>query len=254
MGDPWRSVQLTRHRERPRPPAFVRELAKGFVELGGDRSNARDMGLLAGVAKVAGYDALVLAHRPNTAAIGAVGLRTAVRLLALAERFGLAVVTVVDVAGLHPDGPPHGPMWPAAGRAIERFLAVDVPTVALLVGEGVGAAALAFVVSDQLVALEHAYLAPSAPEAVSAIVWRDSEHAADAARMMHVSVDRLVQLGMCDAVVPEGEGAHLGPAAVIEMAGQAVATALQTAVALAAQERRQRRIARFRAAGSWSHE
>ncbi len=249
--DAWRSVELSRHPDRPRPPAFVAALTTGLVELAGDRLLVDDEGLGAAVGKVGEVRALVLYCKPAQPNLGAGGLRKATRLLGLAERFGLAVITFVDVHGLHPTELPHGPMWPAVGRALQRFMDVEAPTVAVLTGEGVSGGALALSVTDRLIVLEHAYLAPSAPEAVSAILWRAPERAPDAARLTRRASADLVQMGVATAVVPEGEGAHVDPRGVIERTGEVLAAELSLARGIAAGERRERRSQRFRALGLW---
>jgi acetyl-CoA carboxylase carboxyl transferase subunit alpha len=242
----WDSVSLARHAARPRPLAYVQALVTGFEELAGDRLVIEDPELVGGVGLVAGERAMVLACRHGPSGFGAGGLRKAMRLVHLAERFDLAVVSFVDVAGQHPTSSPHGPMWPAVGAALECFMEAAVPTISVLTGEGVSGGALALSVSDRLIALEHAFLAPNSPEAVSAILWRDAARAPDAAAMMRLTSADLVQLGLCTRVVPEGRGAHQDAAKVIADTGEALRAELALARAVPASERLSRRAARFR--------
>jgi acetyl-CoA carboxylase alpha subunit len=211
MVDAWRAVELCRHPQRPRPPDFVAHLVSDWVPLRGDRVSGDDPALMAGVGSLAGLPVGVLAHVPGGNDLGPAGLRKALRLVRLAERFDRTVVLFVDVRGRHVSSEA---MWPVVGEALERFMRASVPLVTVLCGEGVSGGALAFCVSDRLVALEYAYLAPNSPEAVSAIVWRDPGRAAEAAKLMRITSDDLVELGLCSRVIPEGQGAHAERASV----------------------------------------
>lgn len=220
---PWHSVELTRHPERPRPPQFVTALVSDFFELHGDRSVLEDPALLAGLGRLQGGAAIVvLAQRHDVNGLGPASLRKAARLVRLAERFALPVVTFVDDPGIHLSGAAQGAMWTAVGQLIEVFLSTPVPTLAVLCGEGASGGAVALSIADRLIALQHAYLAPIAPEAAAAILWRDPTRAADAATLLRLSVADMRCAGLPVVCVDEGPGAHLDSAAVIAKVGVAL--------------------------------
>jgi acetyl-CoA carboxylase alpha subunit len=180
-------------------------MVQEWVELCGDRAVVDDPALMAGTGRIGRHRAAVLACRPAGADFGAGGLRKAMRMLELAERFGLAVVTIVQVSGHHPSGPQDGAMWLAVGQCMDRFLATTAPTLAVLVGEGVSGGALALTVCDRLIALENSFLCATAPEGVAAILWRQPGRAAQAAELLRLGTEEPLRLGLCDEVIPEGD-------------------------------------------------
>ncbi|HET6344696.1 MAG TPA: carboxyl transferase domain-containing protein [Myxococcota bacterium] len=203
MHGSWTTVERARDPARPRPPRFVTALVRDFVELHGDRVAVDDPGVLAGVGTCEGHRAVILAQRHGAQGVGAGGLRKAVRMLRLAERFDLPLITFVDDAGLHRTDGGHGALWPAVGATLEAFLGARVPLVAVLCGEGVSGVAVALSVCDRLIVLEHAYIAPVSPEGAAAILWRDPARAADAAALMGLGAQTLMELGLGSRVVLE---------------------------------------------------
>lgn len=251
MHDAWTSVELSRHPERPRPAYFVDALIDGLVELRGDRVSVDDPGIYTGIGRFLGQRLAVAAYRPDRGDAGAGGLRKVMRLVSFAERFQLPLVTFIDVVGRHPTDAPHGPMWPAVGQTLERLMQANVPTVAVLVGEGVSGGALALCATDRLIALENAYLAANAPEAVAGILWRDANRAQDAARLLRLTTDELVRAGLCDAVVPEGAGAHTNPQAICHALKSILDTQLTAACSIDPAQRCMLRQQRFVAKEVW---
>jgi acetyl-CoA carboxylase carboxyl transferase beta subunit len=204
--DPWESLQSIRSPEWPRAPRLAREATGSFFELRGDRAGSEDPSCVAGIGTLGGARVLVLAldheRRPGPAAY-----RKAARCVHLAGRLGIPVVTLVDTPGADPseESEAGGIAW-AIAALFEAMLSVPVPVVAVLTGEGGSGGALAFAAGDVLLAYEGAVFAVIAPELAAEILWRDADRAADAARLLKMGAAALLDLGICDAVLPGGPG------------------------------------------------
>jgi acetyl-CoA carboxylase carboxyl transferase subunit alpha len=241
---PWQKTQVARHADRPKATDYIKGLITDFTALAGDRAFADDAALLGGLGRFRGRSVMVLgiekgsdtesrvAH--NFGMVRPDGYRKARRLIGLAGRFGLPVLTFVDTAGAYPgiDAEARG-QAEAIAQSIEACLAAPVPIVATIIGEGGSGGAIAIAVGDAVLMLEHAVYSVISPEACAAILWRDSAHAEEAAEALRLTADDLKRLKLVDSVVPEPlGGAHRAPADAINSVGEALAEALAPLVAL----------------------
>lgn len=235
---PWQKTQVARHPARPHARHFVSRLITDFLPLAGDRAFADDRAILAGVGRFRGRAVAVLGTEKGDDTDGRVahnfgmsrpeGYRKARRMLDLAGRFGLAVLTFVDTPGAYPgvDAEARG-QAEAIARSIEACLAAPVPIVATIIGEGGSGGAIALAAADRVLMLEHAVYSVISPEGCASILWRDSAQAEAAAEAMKMTAADLKSLGLIDAIVPEPlGGAHRSPEAAIDAAGEAIAAAL----------------------------
>ena len=221
--DVWARVQLARSLRRPRTLEFVAAMADEFVELHGDRLYGDDAAIVAGLARIGGRRVVVVGQqkgadtdeniRRNFGMPHPEGYRKAMRAMELAERFGLPVVTFVDVPGAHP-GPESEErgIAEAIARSIGLMSRLRTPIVTVITGEGGSGGALAIAVGDVVIALENAVYSVISPEGCASILWRSTDEAATAAAAMRMSAADQLALGVVDLVVPEpGEGAHAEP-------------------------------------------
>ena len=219
----WARVQLARNLRRPRTLEFIAAMADDFVELHGDRLFGDDEAMVAGLARIGGRRVVVIGQqkgddtdeniRRNFGMPHPEGYRKAMRVMELAERLGLPVVTFVDVPGAHP-GPESEErgIAEAIARSIGLMTRLRTPIVAVITGEGGSGGALAIAVGDVVIALENAVYSVISPEGCASILWRTSDEAATAAAAMRMSAADQHALGVIDIVVPEpGEGAHAEP-------------------------------------------
>lgn len=236
--DPWQKTQVARHPERPRFRDYVSALTTDFVELAGDRKFAEDAAVLGGVGKFLGRPAVIMGHekgrttqerlKHNFGMARPEGYRKAVRLMDMAEKFKLPVVTLVDTAGAYPGlGAEERGQAEAIARSTERCLTLGVPMVAVIVGEGGSGGAVALASANVVLMLEHAIYSVISPEGAASILWKDSARAKDAAAAMRITAQDLLQLKVIDGIVPEPVGgAHRDPATTIARVGDTVAEAL----------------------------
>ncbi len=241
---PWQKVQVARHPERPHALDYIGALITEFVPLAGDRAFAEDQAIVGGIGRFRGHSVMVLGTEKGADTEARVkrnfgmarpeGYRKARRLMRLAERFGLPVLTFVDTAGAYPgvDAESRG-QAEAIARAIETCLDIKVPLVAAIIGEGGSGGAIALAAGNAVLMLEHAVYSVISPEGCASILWRDGEHARDAAEALRLTAQDLLRLGVVDRVVPEPlGGAHRQPGAAIEALGEAVNDALQPLIGL----------------------
>jgi acetyl-CoA carboxylase carboxyl transferase subunit alpha len=231
---PWQKTQVARHPDRPHFKDYVAGLFEDFIPLAGDRNFGEDAAIVGGFARLAGRRVMLIGHekgddtasrlRHNFGMAKPEGYRKAVRLMALAGRFGLPVVTLVDTAGAFPgvQAEERG-QAEAIARSTEECLALEVPMVAAIVGEGGSGGAIAIAAANRVLMLEHSVYAVISPEGCASILWRTAEKAADAAEAMRVTAADLKQLGVVERIVPEPVGgAHRDPAAAIAGLGRAL--------------------------------
>jgi acetyl-CoA carboxylase carboxyl transferase subunit alpha len=220
----WRRVQLARNLNRPRTLEFLRAIADEVIELHGDRGFGDDPAMVAGFARIEGRRIAFVGQqkgadteeniRRNFGMPHPEGYRKAMRIMELAERFSLPVVTFVDVPGAHP-GPESEErgIADAIARSIGLMSRLRTPIVAIITGEGGSGGALAIAVGDVVIALENAVYSVISPEGCAAILWRTADEAPTAALAMRMSAQDQLELGVVDRVIPEpGEGAHAEPA------------------------------------------
>ena len=251
---PWQKTQVARHPERPHFKDYVAGLFDDFLPLAGDRAFADDQAILGGLARFRGRKVMVIGHekgddtasrlRHNFGMGKPEGYRKAIRLMELADRFGLPVLTLVDTSGAFPgvQAEERG-QAEAIARSTETCLALGVPLVAAIVGEGGSGGAIALATGNRVLMFEHAVYSVISPEGCASILWRTADKAADAAEAMKVTAQDLARLGLIDSIVPEPlGGAHRDPAAAIAALGDAMATSLDDLAGLdAASLRRDRR-------------
>ena len=231
---PWQKTQVARHPMRPHFKDFVALAFTDFVPLGGDRLYGEDEAIVGGLARLGGRRVMLIGHekghdtesriRHNFGMGKPEGYRKAIRLMEMAGRFGLPVVTLVDTSGAFPgvEAEERG-QAEAIARSTEACLALPVPMVAVIVGEGGSGGAVALASAERVLMFEHAIYSVISPEGCASILWRTSDKAADAAEAMKVTAQDLLALKVIDRIVKEPTGgAHRDPAA----AAQALASAI----------------------------
>lgn len=258
---PWQKTQVARHPARPHMRDYIEKIFTGFMPLGGDRCFGEDQAIIGGFARLGddygGRRVMLIGHekghdtqsriRHNFGMGKPEGYRKAIRLMELASRFGLPVVTLVDTSGAFPgvEAEERG-QAEAIARSTEACLALGVPMVATIVGEGGSGGAVALASAERVLMLEHAIYSVISPEGCASILWRTAEKAADAAEAMKVTAQDLLSLGVIDRIVPEPiGGAHRDPAAACKALGKAIAEELAGLAGKSADELRNLRAERF---------
>ena len=258
---PWQKVQVARHPERPHCLDYVGSLITDFVPLAGDRTFAEDSAVIGGIGRFRGRSVVALGTekgadtqarlRHNFGMAKPEGYRKARRLMRLAERFKLPVLTFVDTSGAFPgiDAEARG-QAEAIAHAIETCLDIRVPFVASIIGEGGSGGAIAIAAGNTVLMLEHAIYSVIPPEGCSAILWRDGEHAAEAAEALRLTAQDLLRLGVIDRVVEEPlGGAHRAAKEAVEKLGEAIDEALRPLLGLDGSALRAQRREKFLAMG-----
>jgi len=258
---PWQKTQVARHPQRPHFSDYVRKLIEDFTPLAGDRKFGEDEALLGGFGRFRGESVCVIGHEKGSTTEARIkhnfgmarpeGYRKAVRLMELADRFDIPVISLVDTAGAYPgiDAEARG-QAEAIARSTEACLNLGVPNVAVIIGEGGSGGAIAIATANVVIMLEHAIYSVISPEGAASILWRDTTKAQEAATNMKITARDLEQFGVVDEVVPEPPGgAHRQPEATIAAVGNAVAGALQGLRDLPRDEVRSRRQQKFLAIG-----
>lgn len=254
---PWQKTQVARHPARPHFRNYVENIFTDFMPLGGDRLFGEDQAIIGGFAKLSGRRVMLIGHekgndtqsrlRHNFGMGKPEGYRKAVRLMEMASRFGLPVVTLVDTSGAFPgvEAEERG-QAEAIARSTEACLALGVPMVATIVGEGGSGGAVALASAERVLMFEHAVYSVISPEGCASILWRTAEKAADAAEAMKVTAQDLLALGVIDRIVPEPMGgAHRDPVAASAALGRAIAEELDALSGKTADELRRLRAERF---------
>ena len=258
---PWQKSQVARHPDRPHFKDFVAGLADDFVPLAGDRAFADDPAIIGGLARIGGKRVMLIGHekgddtasrlKHNFGMAKPEGYRKAIRLMALADRFGLPVVTLVDTPGAFPgvQAEERG-QAEAIARSTEQCLALKVPLIAVVVGEGGSGGAVALAAANRVLMFEHAVYSVISPEGCASILWRTSDKAADAAEAMKITANDLQALGVVDRIVAEPTGgAHRDSTAAIESLKQVLVEEIAGLQALGAEELLAQRRAKFLAIG-----
>lgn len=236
---PWQKTQVARHPERPHFLQLAAGLFDDFLPLAGDRAFADDQAILGGLARLGERRVVVIGHEKGDDTASRLhhnfgmgkpeGYRKAIRLMQLAERFGLPVVTLVDTSGAFPgiEAEERG-QAEAIARSTEQCIALGVPIIAAVVGEGGSGGAVALAAADHVLMFEHAVYAVISPEGCASILWRTNDKAAEAAAAMRVTAQDLKALGVIDEIVPEPVGgAHRDPAGAIDSLRSALNAALK---------------------------
>ena len=258
---PWQKAQVARHPERPHFKDYLAGIADDFTPLAGDRSYADDPAIIGGLARIDGRRVMLIGHekgddtasrlKHNFGMAKPEGYRKAIRLMRLADRFGIPVVTLVDTPGAFPgvEAEERG-QAEAIARATEECLALKVPMVAVIVGEGGSGGAIAIAAANRVLMFEHAVYSVISPEGCASILWRTADKAADAAEAMKITAADLQALGVVDRIVAEPlGGAHRGAEAAIGALKGAIIEEIDGCAALGPDELRKQRRAKFLAIG-----
>ena len=236
---PWQKTQVARHPDRPHTVDYIGRLIEDFVPLGGDRKYAEDHAIVAGMGKFRDIPVAILGQEKgsdtksrlhhNFGMVRPEGYRKAVRIMELAERFNLPVITFVDTAGAYPGiGAEERGQAEAIARSTEACLALGVPNVSVVIGEGGSGGAIAIATANRVLMLEHSIYSVISPEGAASILWRDSARAQDAASNMKITAQDLLKLGIIDDIIAEPlGGAHRDHEKIIGDAGKAIHSALK---------------------------
>jgi len=254
---PWQKVLVARHPERPHSSDFIKHLIDGFTPLAGDRAFAEDRAIVGGLGRFRGLSVVVIGNekgadtesrvRHNFGMARPEGYRKARRLMLLAERFRMPVLTFVDTAGAYPgiDAEARG-QAEAIARSIETCLAISVPLVAAIVGEGGSGGAIALAAGNRILMLEHAIYSVISPEGCASILWRSADRAQDAAEALKLTAQDLLRLGIVDEIVPEPVGgAHRQPQGAMAALGAAIEATLRPLLGLDGVQLKQQKREKF---------
>jgi len=236
---PWQKTQVARHPDRPKASDYISGLIVGFTPLAGDRAFADDAAVVGGLGRFRGHAVMILGTEKGSDTDSRIahnfgmarpeGYRKARRLMELAGRFGLPILSFIDTAGAFPgiDAEARG-QAEAVARSIEACLEVPVPFTAVIIGEGGSGGAVALAAGDRVLMLEHAIYSVISPEGCASILWRDQAQVAVAAEAMRLTAEDLKRLRLVDDIIPEPlGGAHRDPASAIQAVGDAIGAALK---------------------------
>ncbi|MBB3611978.1 acetyl-CoA carboxylase carboxyltransferase subunit alpha [Rhizobium sp. BK602] len=234
----WQKTQVARHPQRPHFVDYAAALFTEFTPLAGDRKFSEDAAIQAGFARFRGQPVAVLGQekgndtktrlKHNFGSARPEGYRKAIRILEMADRFGLPVITLVDTAGAYPGvGAEERGQAEAIARSTETCLGVKVPIISVVIGEGGSGGAIAIATGNRVYMLEHSIYSVISPEGAASILWRDSARAKEAATNMKITAEDLKGLGIIDGIIPEPlGGAHRDPQSVIAATGDVISNAL----------------------------
>ncbi len=231
---PWRKCQVARHPERPHCKDYIEALFTEYTPLAGDRNFADDHAVMGGLARFDDRPVVVIGHEKGSDTKSRIernfgmarpeGYRKAIRLMMLADRFGLPVITLVDTPGAYPGkGAEERGQSEAIARSTETCLKIGVPLVSVIIGEGGSGGAVAFATADRVAMLEHSVYSVISPEGCASILWKDAEKMREAAQALRLTAQDLKQLGVIDEIIPEPRGgAHRDPETAIAAVGKAI--------------------------------
>ena len=258
---PWQKTQVARHPARPHFRDYVAHAFEEFVPLGGDRLYGDDQAIMGGLATLGGRKVVLIGHekghdtetriRHNFGMGKPEGYRKAIRLMELAGRFGLPVVTLVDTSGAFPgiEAEERG-QAEAIARSTDKCLGLGVPNVALVIGVGGSGGAIAIATANKVLMLEHSFYSVISPEAGASILWRDSTRAKDVATAMKITAQDLLQLGVIEGIIEEPVGgAHREPGVVMEATAGTIRQSLADMAGMDSAALRQSRRDKFLAIG-----
>src|SRR3954468_2768089 len=260
----WQRVQIARHVQRPFALDYIERCFSDWTELHGDRLFADDRAMPSGLARLGPYRCVVITHQKgrntkenvmrNFGCAHPEGYRKALRLMRMAEKFGMPVVSLIDTPGAYPGiGSEERHISEAIAVNLREMMLLRVPSVAVVIGEGGSGGALGIGVSDRVLILENAYYSVISPEACSAILWKDRRHAAEAAEALKLTAQDLMGLGVVDEIVPEPEGgAHRDPDLAAANLGTALRQNLERLSSLSIDELLRARYEKFRKLGKFS--
>ncbi len=254
---PWQKTQVARHPERPHFADYISGLVEDFTPLAGDRAFGEDEAILGGFGRFRGQSVCVIGQekgsdtesrlKHNFGMARPEGYRKAVRLMEMADRFAIPIVTLVDTAGAFPgiDAEERG-QAEAIARSTEACLGVGVPNVSVIIGEGGSGGAIALATANRVLMLEHSIYSVISPEGAASILWRDGAKAQEAATNMKITAQDLLRLGIIDSIIPEpAGGAHRAPEQAIASTGDAIESALRALTPLSRDSLIESRAAKF---------
>jgi acetyl-CoA carboxylase carboxyl transferase subunit alpha len=260
---PWQRVQIARHTQRPFMLDYVAHAFTDFCELHGDRRIGDDHAMPGGFARIGGRRVVVIGHQKgrhtkenlmrNFGSAHPEGYRKAMRLMKLAEKFGLPVVALIDTPGAYPGiGAEERNIAEAIGHNLREMMLLKVPVIAIVIGEGGSGGALGIGVADRVLMLENAYYSVISPEGCAAILWKHRKHAPEAAEAMKLAAPELLKLGLVDGVIAEPlGGAHHDHAATSAALRDAILANLDELAVLSTGQLLEARYAKFRGFGEW---
>jgi acetyl-CoA carboxylase carboxyl transferase subunit alpha len=234
----WQKCQVARHPDRPHCKNYIDALFTEYTPLAGDRNFADDLSVMGGLARLGDKPVMVIGHEKGNDTKSRIernfgmarpeGYRKAIRLMDLADRFRVPVVTIVDTPGAYPGkGAEERGQSEAIARATEKCLSLKVPLVTVIIGEGGSGGAVAFATANRVLMLEHAIYSVISPEGCASILWKNAEKMREAAEALRLTAQNLKELGVCDTVIKEPlGGAHRDPEATIDAVGKAITKAL----------------------------
>jgi acetyl-CoA carboxylase carboxyl transferase subunit alpha len=254
---PWQKAQVARHQNRPHAMQYIGGLVTDFVPMAGDRKFAEDEAIVGGLGRFRGHAVAVIGQekgsdttsrlRHNWGMAKPEGYRKAVRLMELAEKFGLPVISFVDTSGAYPgvDAEERG-QAEAIARSTDCCLGLGVPIISVVIGEGGSGGAIAIATANSVLMLEHAIYSVISPEGAASILWRDPERAKDAASALKITAQDLKRLGVIDEIVAEPlGGAQRQPEQVIKNTGDAIARVMQVYAPMSSDAVRKQRRDKF---------
>jgi len=259
--DGWQKTQISRHPDRPHFVDYVAGLIEEFVELRGDRAFADDQAIMGGLGRFRGEPVMVLGQekghdvttriKHNFGAARPEGFRKAVRLMDLAEQYGLPVLSFVDTGGAYPGlGSEERGVAEAIARGTQRCLTLGVPMICTVTGEGMSGGAIGIAAANKVLILEHSIYSVISPEGCASILLRDGTKAQGAAEAMKITAEDLIGFKIVDRIIPEPlGGAHADPEAAIKAAGDAIEEELRALMVLTPEALRAQRAERFLAIG-----
>lgn len=260
---PWQRVQIARHTNRPFMLDYVSLAFAEFCELHGDRHMGDDASMPGGFARIGGHRVIVLGHQKgrdtkenlkrNFGSAHPEGYRKAMRLMKMAEKFGLPVITLIDTPGAFPGiGAEERNIAEAIAYNLREMMLLKVPVIAVVLGEGGSGGALGIGVADRVIMMENAYYSVISPEGCAAILWKHRKHAPEAAEAMKLVAPDLMELGLIDDVVPEPTGgAHHDHRATADAFCEKIVSHIEALKALSLSELLENRYAKFRSFGEW---
>ena len=235
---PWRKCQIARHPERPHCRDYIKALFQEFIPLAGDRNFADDQAVIGGLARFGDEPIVVIGHEKGSDTKSRIernfgmarpeGYRKAIRLMELADKFGLPVITLVDTPGAYPGkGAEERGQSEAIARSTEKCLQIGVPLISIIIGEGGSGGAVAFATANKVAMLEHSVYSVISPEGCASILWKDAEKMREAAEALRLTAEDLYSLGISDQIIEEPVGgAHRDPDRAIESVKAAIASML----------------------------
>ncbi|MEQ8402460.1 MAG: acetyl-CoA carboxylase carboxyltransferase subunit alpha [Roseitalea porphyridii] len=235
----WQKTQVARHPDRPHFQHYIQALVEDFTPLSGDRLFAEDHAIVGGLGRFRGYSVMVIGHekgadlnarvKHNFGMARPEGYRKAQRLMRMAERFSLPIITLVDTAGAYPGiGAEERGQAEAIARSIEVCLDVEVPLMSVIIGEGGSGGAIALAAANRVYMLEHSIYSVISPEGCASILWRSADQAQEAAEALRLTAQDLLRLSVIDDIIPEPlGGAHRGGKMTITAVGDKLETGLR---------------------------